>query len=501
MSAPAKNLVALLILGAGGLGLYAWNTSRRPTPPKAIEQHAASEPLFAPRASHPQGTKAPAPVFTHITVRAQGTTTELTREPKGEWRLVAPVKTRAEAAAVEALLETLGSSTASPVVNEAPTDTDLEKYGLRSPVFTVTAQAYLPDVSGGGADDPSRQHTVTLHGGIENTFDGSVYVRREGDLKVYAAQGSVRWSLDKDTFALRSKEILGELEAASLVSIDVRARGRGYLLEHDVGTPRWRLTKPVTERADESRVSALLKALKEQRALSFPEDSATSRRKLGFDAPLVDARFTLRTGEPVRIRLAQVTEEGTSRVHALREQGSDAVLGEVPESALTVLDMDASEWKDRHVLDFRREEVRRVVFHPGGGAAPITLVHQAQGDAGTEAWHVESPTPGKAQHFRVVSLLRALGSLKATAFGEARPKSWAKYGISDTSPGVRLLHQDGHELARLWVGSPVPESPDLSHARGSGPEVLEVSFEGLDLPRRAEDLTDALPVPSEADAP
>ncbi|AGC46643.1 putative lipoprotein [Myxococcus stipitatus DSM 14675] len=496
MSAARKSLVALLVLGAGGLGFSAWRASQRPSTPKAREQRPASEQLFAP----PRAPGTQAPVFTHITVRAQGNTTELAREQKGEWRLVAPVKARAEAAAVEALLETLGSSTASPVVNEAPTDADLEKYGLRSPVFTVTARAYLPDARGGGADDPSRLHTVTLHGGVENTFDGSVYVRREGDPKVYAAQGSVRWSLDKDTFALRSKELLGELETASLVSIEVRAQGRGYLLEHDVGTPRWRLTKPVAERADEARVSALLKSLKEQRALSFPEDSAPLRKKLGLEAPLVDARFTLREGEPVRIRLAQVTEEGVVRVHALREQGAHAVLGEVPESALTALDVDVRELKDQHVLSFRREEVRRVVFHPGGGAAPITVANLSPGDGGTEAWHVESPTPGKAQHFRVVSLLRALGALKASAFGEAKPRSWAKYGISESSAGVQLLNQEGHELARLSLGTPVPDSADLSYARGSGPEVLEVRMEGLELPRRAEDLTDALPAPAPDEA-
>ncbi|TQF13479.1 DUF4340 domain-containing protein [Myxococcus llanfairpwllgwyngyllgogerychwyrndrobwllllantysiliogogogochensis] len=499
MSATGKGLVtvAVLALGAGGLTLSACSdgTSRR-----GSETPAVSEKLFAPPSGATQGAKAAAPVFTRITVRAQGDTTELAREPDGAWQLVAPVKARAEAAAVEALLETLGSTASSPLVNDAPTDADLEKYGLKSPVFSVTAHAFLPDASGGGEDVPSRQHTVTLHGGVENTFDGSVYVRRDGDSKVYAAQGSVRWSLDKDTFALRSKELLGGLEATALASIEVRAQERSYVLQHETGTTKWRLTKPVAERADEARVATLLKNLKEHRALAFPPDSAQTRKKLGLESPLVDARFTPLSGEPVRIRLAQVMEDGTPRSHALREQGPDAVLAEVSDGALTVLDVDVHELKDKHVLSFRREDVRRVVFHPGGGAAPIILVNASETDGGTESWRVESPKQGKAQHFRVVSLLRALGALKATSFGDAKPRSWAKYGIDEASRGAVLLGADGRELARLWLGGDVPDSSGLSYVRGSGPEVMEVSIEGLVLPVRAEDLMEGAPAPEPTEA-
>ncbi|WP_141325521.1 DUF4340 domain-containing protein [Myxococcus sp. AB025B] len=483
MSASRGGLVALLVLGTGALPACKESGPREP------REQAVAEQLFAP----PPGTtpgKDAAPVFTRITVRAQGDTTELERGPDGSWRIVAPVQARAEPAAVEALLETLERSKSSTLVAEAPTDADLKKYGLDSPVFTVTAQA---QVSGS-------PHAVTLHGGVENTFDGSVYVRREGDPKVYAAQGSVRWSLDKDTFALRSKELLGELEVTALAGIEVRARTHTYVLEHEKGTSRWRLTKPVSERADEARVSALLKALKEHRALSFPKDTPETRKKLGLEAPLVDARFTRTSGDTVRIRMAQVMEDGAPRFHALREQGFVATLAEVPEGALEVLDVDVLELKDKHVLSFRREDVRRVVFHPGGDAPAITLVNVAEGDGGTESWQVESPVKGKAQHFRVVSLLRALGAIKATSFGEAKPRSWAKYGIDDASRGAVLLGAQGQELARLWLGTEVPESSELRYARGSGPEVMEVSVEGLALPQRAEDLMDAAPAAEPANA-
>src|SRR5690606_11043307 len=121
---------------------------------------------------------------------------------------------------VESILTQLQSGKFKATIEEAPADADLEKYGLKAPVFSVTAKAYVPDTSGGGKDDPARQRTVTLYGGIENTFDGSVYVRRDTDPRVYSADGSVRYALEKDLYSLREKELLG-LDEGSLQGLTV----------------------------------------------------------------------------------------------------------------------------------------------------------------------------------------------------------------------------------------------------------------------------------------
>ncbi|MCE9668242.1 DUF4340 domain-containing protein [Myxococcus stipitatus] len=479
----ARSVLAGLLATAAvsaGVALPACD-GRKKSDADASRPQAVAEKLFEPRT--PRG--APAPVFTHITVRAQGDTTELARGPDGKWTLTAPVNARAEDTAVEAILATLESSKSSTLVDASPTDAALEKYGLKTPVFTVTARTH--------SDLPDAAQAVTLHGGVENTFDGSVYVRREGDPRVYAAQGSVRWSLDRGTFALRAKEFLGGLDAASFATIEVRLPGQGYTLERVPGDKAWRLVKPVAERADEAKVSALLSDLKDQRALAFPVDSAPVRKKLGLEAPAVDARFTPTSGEPVRVRMSRAEVDGEPRVFALREQGAVAVLGEVPEGALSVLDVDARALKDRHVLVFRREDVRRVVFHPGGGAPSITVESRSADDAGTGAWEVTAPSSGKAHHFRMVALLRALHALRASAFVETKPRDWSKYGIDESSPSVVLSDARGRELARLWLGHEAPDDAGHRYARGTGNEALEIPVEGLDLPQRPEDLMGAAP--------
>lgn len=487
----APRLVTLLAV-AGGLGLA--GCSKPSEGSKARSQKAPEEKLFDAEAPGERAKDA-APVFTHLTVKARGSTTTLERK-EGAWRITAPVSAPADRAVVEALLSQLQSAKLKTAVAENPTDADLEKYGLKSPSFTVTAKAYMPDAQGGGADDPARQHTLTLQGGLENTFDGSVYVRRDSDPRVYSASGAVRFALDKGPFELREKEFLG-LSEASLKSIDVKAKAKAWTLERGEDKA-WRLVKPSALRADNGKVTELVNGLKGQHALAFPADSEEERKRLGFDKPVVDARFTSASGEPVRVRLTQVTRDGDAHVYALREQGTEATLAEVPSNTPSVLDVAPRQLRDKSVLTFKREAVQRIVFHPGEGAAPFTL-SRMKGAGIADDWNVEVPPSGKAQKWKVVAVLGALQTLKALEFDEANPKRWEKYGLTDAARGVTLLGEDGKELARLWLGNEVPDQPDRLYARGTGPELLEVDSSRLgELPEKVSDMLE--PPPSALDA-
>jgi hypothetical protein len=396
---------------------------------------------------------------------------------------------------VDNITQQLQSAKFKATVEESPTDADLEKYGLKTPVFAVTAKAYVPDASGGGKEDPTRQRTVTLYGGIENTFDGSVYVRRDGDPRVYSADGSVRYALEKDLYALRDKEFLG-LDEASLKAIEVTAKENSYALERD-SSGAWQMTKPLTVLADGERLKKALQSLREQRALAFSTDSAEERTKLGLDKPVVDARFTLDQGEPVHVRISQVKDAEATKVYALRERGSEATLAQVPESALSVLDVAPTALRTKMILAFKREDVKRLVFHPGAGGAPITLANAKPDSNALDGWQVESPKAGKAQSVKVASLLSLLNTLRASTFGEAHPKKWEKYGITEASRGVSLQDASGKELTRLWIGSPVPDKEGFVYARGSSNELAEVEQVRLaSLPERPEDILDVSSSPA-----
>lgn len=499
MNQAQKNLLALgaLVAAAGGLGLYAFFGVMK-TEERETQRKETSEKLFS---AYPPGQKAedggapPPAVFTSIVVKAKGDSTAL--EKRGEeWVITAPLSTRADRSAVEQIINQLQSAKFKSTVEENPSAADLGKYGLDQPKFTVTAHAYVPNAKGEGANDPARRRELTLGGGIENTFDGSIYIRRQGDNAIYAVDGAVRSSLEKTTFDLRDKEVLA-LDEATLKQIDFKSKSNRYVLERDEAKT-WQLKAPKTMPADGNAVATLIGSLKNERALAFPKDSPEERKRLGLVAPAVDATFTPESGEKVRIRLSKTKISDAEKVFALREAGQDAILAEVPAGALTALDKSAADLRDKSVLTVKREEVAKVVFSPGGNAPEIAVEKlSADGGSSSEDWQVTAPEKGPAKKWKLSSVLWSLSSLKAAAVADENPKDWSKYGISAASRSVALMDKSGKTLAKLQVGKEVKGKPNALYVKGSRNNALEIDSAKLnELPWTAADVLDkAVPAP------
>jgi hypothetical protein len=485
MKRTQKSLLLLggLAAASAGLTLYAFKGVKEPQERQA-ERRAAEERLF-PVPAAGRKADADAPRFTRIRVDAQGQSTTLERE-EGGWRVVSPVEARADTIAAEGLVSHLQNARFKTVVEESPTPEDLKRYGLMPPQFTVTARAELPQ---GG------EQTVTLLGGVENTFDGSVYMRRDGDPRVYAAEGGVRYALQKGTSELRDKEVL-TFEEPKLAALEVKGPGHRYRLERDAAGS-WHLTEPRRMEADSATIKSMLSELKKVRAQAFPADTPEERRRLGLQTPRLEAVFTPKEGERVRLRLSQHTEEGTARTFVLKEEAGTSLLTEVSDRVLGELEKSPEQLRDRSVLHFKTDEVAELVFSPGGGAPPLVVKRVRAADAGvSEEWQVAAPRSGPARKYKVSSLLWSLKGLKASAVGEENPKTWDRYGVSEGGRSVALHGADGKLLARLWLGKEVPQKSGILYARGSRAQVVEVDASRLsELPTGVEELLEGTSAP------
>jgi hypothetical protein len=478
MSQAGKTLAVLaaLTLVAGGLGLYAYFGVQKKDEAEA-KHKATTEQLF-PAGQSAKDAGAAQLVFTDITVKAKGETTVLARDGKGEWQLTSPVKTPADKLTVDALTSQLQTAKFKNLVEEKPDAAALAKYGLTEPRFSVTARAHL-------ADDPSSQIEVTLHGGIENTFDGSVYIQREGDAAVYSAQGGVRWALDRSSYDLRTKEVL-TFDEAKVKAIEVKSKANAYALERDPEN-NWKLTRPVAQAADPQVIASLFTALKSERALAFPPETPGMLGSSGITAPLLQATLKMDGGDVVRLAFGQSGD----KTYVLRDDPSFRAFAEVNASAAAVLDKSPAELRDRSVLTFKREQVAKIELKLDDGRS-LTLERTVAPDAGvTEEWQVTAPERGPAKRFKLGSILWALGALKASQVVDENPRSWEKFGIGPKSNTVLLSGADGKELARLTLGKAVPGRTNLIYARGSSPHLIELDTQRLgDLPGTLDEVLD-----------
>jgi hypothetical protein len=480
-----------LALAAVALGLYAFFGVAKPEEQEKARKDA-DERLFSVHAAGERaadGGLPPDAVFTSLLIKAKGETTALEKKD-GVWAITQPVRALADGFAVDQLTGALQSSKFKDLVEENPSDQDLVKYGLKEPKLTVTGYAYIPDAEGKGADDPSRRKQVTLYGGIENSFDGSFYVRREGEKAVHSVEGGARYSLEKNTFDLRGKEVLG-FEEPKVTRVAVKTQPNAYALQR-ASPHSWRVAAPFQEPADDTAVTGLFNAWRNERATAFP--SADAKTQALFDSPALDAQLAVEAAGTVHVRLAKVDKA----VWALVERGTESTLAEVPETAVSDLDKNPQDLRDKTVVAFSRDAVARVTFTKAGG--PTLTAQQEKADGGEETWRVTEPQKGLAKKWKLTSLLWSLSSLKATRFGDAKPKSWAKYGLDKPGRSVTLMDVDGKVLAKLDVGAPVDAKGAAVYVRGTPDAVLELDPTRLsELPTTVDDLLDTAP-PEAADA-
>jgi hypothetical protein len=474
-------LLGLLALIAGGLGLYAWLGVAKPQQREEFRKAGEARLVWLDAVGQADGADAGARdvEFSRITLQAKGETTVLERHD-GTWRMVSPVAAPVDSFAVDGLVSELQTGAVKETIEENPTAEDLKRYGLDSPRFILTAMARRK--SGG------EEREIVLKGGAENPFDGSVYLQRRDDPRVYSAQGGIRWSLEKSAFDLRDKEVLAVPEK-ELQRVEVRARRSGWVLERGDGET-WRIAQPIADRADARRVATFLSELKAQRATAFRADTPEERARTGVDKPVSVAILTLKQGEPIRLAVGRSGSDAAPSLFVLRTQGNQSVLAEVPEGVMAALSKQPADLRDKSVLHFDRASVARIALGRADGSRIV--VERVPGDAGfSEDWRVVEPRQGPAKKFKLSSLLWTLESLQAKQLGEERPKSWAKYGVEKPEREVSLLDASGKPLARLAVGRSVPGQEGVRYARGSRDQVLEIDESRLaDLPASVDDVLD-----------
>ncbi|RPH71273.1 MAG: DUF4340 domain-containing protein [Myxococcaceae bacterium] len=476
MSARSKNLWTLLgaaVVGTG-LALYAYFGVMKGEE-KKDEQKRAAERLVQPVSRPDGGTDTVR--YDRLVVKAKGETTELARLPDQFWVITRPLKTAADVQTAEGIVSALQFARIRATVEEKPTPEDLHRFGLDKPGVEVVASAEgVPPL------------TVRL--GVENPYDGSAYLQREGDLKVYSVDGSTRSSLDKGTFDLRDRDVLA-VRDLGITRIEVRGKKRDWAVGRDPGQP-YAFVRPAREDADTAAISGWLSSLRGTKATKYLPDSPAERKRTGVEKPVVEATFQRGTTETVRVRLAAGKAE-TDPVYVLREDQYGPALAEVPRAALAALDKSPAELRDRSVLRAKPEDVSRIRIGSGDGA--LVLERQRPADGGPESWHVGGPTGAVADSFKASSLLYNLTSLRSQATEEKLPTDPKSTGLGPTARTLVFEGQDGKTLGSIAVGG-TSKKPAGTFVRDDRGRVVVIDSARLkELPSKAADL---LPPPPPA---
>ena len=278
-------------------------------------------------------------------------------EPAADWRLVRPLSARADAFAVDRLLEAVTSLQKLNTLDQA----DPKDVGLDKPRATVRLT--------------TRDGEKVLRIGAEVPPGGSTIAGVDGRKGAYVVADSILSEVDKAPGEWRDHQVFrGNREAVQRITLTGGSEGPVVLARHRGGF--W-MERPVADRADRDLVDGLLSdltGLTADRFLDGPRNLAA----LGLNPPkgTVDVIFSDGT-PPARVEL------GTAVTGAAAPEGQPAgevAYGRVGDTVFEVrtrlgesVRRAPNDWRALQLSVFEVHDVDSATVRDGGGAAmPLT---------------------------------------------------------------------------------------------------------------------------------
>ncbi len=382
-------------------------------------------------------------------------------ETAGGWRLVAPLASRADAAAVDGLIASLAGLEKSRTLE----DVDAAAVGLERPRASIKLE------TGSGE--------VRLLVGGEVPASGDMIVGREGESVAFVVSADVWSDLDKDAGEWRSRDVFHgsrrEIERLRLTrgALDVvLARRDG----------RFWLESPRADLADEDRVNALLGKIEALRVDRFVEPDERAPGELGLEPPAAVVEIQRADGGSFRLDLGDPVADEEGKRYC-RAEGQVFVATRPLGDAL---ERPAEEWQSQTWTPFEAYQIDSVAVESDGGE----VVFERQGGDWKRG---EDTVPYNAMN----DLLYAISGAAAERL--LSPDEAASLGVERERPRLTLRLSSGDETETLQLFAAVEGGRPGS---ASGREYLLLFPEATlsDLEIKLEEARSAV-VPSADDGP
>jgi len=372
-----RSFLVLLVVAAG-LGGYLYYDSKR-----APSDEKKQEKVFA----DVQSDK-----IDHVSVKTdKGETTTIAKEGD-RWQQTQPATVPADEAEVSGITSNLASMDVSRVVDEQATD--FKQYGL----------------------DPARVEVHFRQGGKDRTLlvgqktptGTDIYARLPDKPRVFLIASYLETTFNKSPFDLRDKTIL-KFDRDKVDRLEIVSPDRTLTVAKR-GADDWRLTSPVSARADFSAIEAILNRLNStpMKAIAANDADANALKTFGLDKPAATVRVGTGSAQ-ASLAIGKSAGQGTVYARDL----SRPMVFTIESTLWDELKKPADDLRIKDLFDARSFNTTRLEIVRGGQ----TLTFEKDKDA----WKQVTPAVKAADGAKVDALLTALTGARATGFAEKAP--------------------------------------------------------------------------------
>lgn len=320
------------------------------------------------------------------------------REGKRRWSIIFPIFADADRFAVGPIASRYSSIEVERAIGEG----NLSEYGLDSPRYTVEMK-----ISGG--------KSFILYIGDRSQVGYSVYVRKEGDNKVFLVSAAVESVIEKSLTDFRERRPMDFIVSDVMVAKISYAGGREVMFKRDEESATdWSVFFPeigTFVEGDDSKIRDTLYKISGIRVKEFVSDVTEPLEKYGLDSP--DMEFDVLT----RAREGE-EEERYSLIVKFR---GDVVFGKRPDRPnVFTLEMDreirerisAEDYRNKQVLKYYVWRVKEVSIETQAGSKIIR-----RDEVDTEKWYlVERDQRKPLDASKVKDALRELSDIRVLKF-------------------------------------------------------------------------------------
>ncbi len=236
------------------------------------------------------------------------------------------------------------------------------------------------------------------------------------------------------------KEKLLSFEPDDVSAVTLTYPDREIVLRRSDG--EWRLTAPVDAPAEDSSVQRLIEAIADCEINKTLDDVPDDLAPFGLDPPSVTVHIAIPDHELPLVRVGKTTPVGNS---AYVQRSDQPQIRLTASSFHTNVNKQANDLRDRLILRFDKDEVRRLALRGEGGDIVLSKA--------TDGWNIEEPGPYTADAGTVGSFLSTLSTLRATDFAAENPSDLTTYGLEAPRRTIALsIGADGTETDLLVGG-------------------------------------------------
>lgn len=372
----------LLVVTAAALGGYIYFVEMKRDP--AQDTATTGEKVF---------TMSPGSIEEVEITSESKETTKVIRQDAG-WLVTAPQQAEADTVEISTVVSSIESLEQTRVVSE--TQEQAAAFGLAPPRITIAFKLT-------GESSPRR-----LLVGNKTPTGGDLYAKVDGSPRVFLIAGHLEDTFDKTPFELREKSILKfSRDAADALTI-VAGTTRVALAKS--GT-EWRLTSPVSARADFAAVDGIVGRLFQARMASLVSPDGTANlANYGLDKP--QAVVSLGSGSS-KAELAIGGADDDANVFA--RDLSRPIIFTVDKTLLDELRKPADDLRLKELFEFRSFSATHVDITTAGTTYSFSK-KDGEGDNAPDVWTMTVPTTHTLDVTKMTDLLTTTSNLRAESF-------------------------------------------------------------------------------------